>query len=102
MSAANDFTPHNQTTPDQHRARERLHKLYAESPLSTSDMLINLGLYMRASALAKILFLDELYRQIIPLPGVIMVFGTWWGQDVVLLHNLRAIHEPYNSLRRVV
>jgi hypothetical protein len=97
-----DYTAHNRTAPSQHQARERLYELFRERPLPDDELLINVGLYTRSSALAKLLFLDELYRRILPLPGVIMVFGTWWGQDVVVLHNLRAVHEPYNALRRVV
>jgi hypothetical protein len=48
------------------------------------------------------LFLEEIYKKIIPIPGNILVFGTWWGQDLVLLHNLRAVFEPYNAARKVV
>jgi hypothetical protein len=100
MSA--DYTPHNRTAPAQESARETLYELFRRRPMSDQELLINTGLYTRSSALAKLLFLDELYRQIVPVPGVIMVFGTWWGQDVAVLHNLRAVHEPYNVLRKVI
>jgi len=97
-----NYTPHNRTAPTQLEARENLYRLFRERPLPDEELLINLGLFNRSSALAKILFLDEMFKKIIPLPGVIMVFGTWWGQDVALLHNLRAVHEPYNALRKVI
>jgi hypothetical protein len=29
-------------------------------------------------------------------------FGTWWGQNLVLLENLRAIHEPFNKQRTII
>lgn len=96
------FTPHNRSSPDQLVARERLYELFRQRPMPDAELLVNVGLYTRSSVLAKLLFLDELYRRILPLPGVIMVFGAWWGQDVVVMHNLRAVHEPYNALRRVV
>jgi hypothetical protein len=31
-----------------------------------------------------------------------MEFGTWWGQNLVLFENLRAINEPYNYTRKVI
>ncbi len=102
MSAQKDYTLHNRTSSAQFSAREKLHELFRDRPMPDDELLVNVGLYTRSSVLAKLLFLDELYRQIIPVPGVIMVFGTWWGQDVVVLHNLRAVHEPYNILRKVI
>ncbi len=83
-------------------ARERLYALYDESPLPREDLLVNLGLYTRASALARIFFLNEIYEQITAIPGCVMEFGTWWGQRIVTFENLRAIHEPYNHARRVI
>jgi hypothetical protein len=97
-----NYTPHNKTSDNQKNNRQRLYDLYQSSPLPTDEMLINTGLYTRSSALAKSLFLNELYEKITHLPGNIMVFGTWWGQDVTLLYNLRAIHEPYNFTRKVI
>lgn len=95
------YTPHNKTSITQSENRQRLHELYRNSPLSEEEMLINFGLYMRSSAMAKILFWDEAYRKIINIPGNIYVFGTWWGQDMTLLYNLRAVHEPYNFTRKI-
>jgi hypothetical protein len=57
---------------------------------------------MRSSVLAKLLYVDELYRKIVRVPGVIMEFGVWWGQNLALFESLRAVHEPYNHSRNVV
>ena len=84
------------------RQRETLYRLFRERPMSDDQLLISLGLYMRSSALAKVLFLNELYELILHIPGVIMEFGTWWGQNVVLFENLRAIYEPFNQYRRII
>lgn len=65
-------------------------------------MLVNLGLYMRSSVVAKFLYLDELYRLIVGTPGVIFEFGVWWGQNLALLESLRAVYEPYNHTRTIV
>lgn len=82
--------------------RERLYQLFRERPLPDEELLICLGLYMRSSALAKILFVNEAYQLILDQPGIIVEFGTWWGQNLVLFENLRAIYEPFNQSRRVV
>jgi Macrocin-O-methyltransferase (TylF) len=97
-----NYTPHNKTTLTQKENRQKLYDLYSQSPIPADEMLINAGLYMRSSALSKLLFLDEAYRHIINIPGNIMVFGTWWGQDVTVFYNLRAVHEPYNFTRKVI
>ena len=87
---------------EQIKHREILYKLFRERPLSDEELLICPGLYMRSSALAKILFIDEAYKLIIDKPGIIVEFGTWWGQNLILFENLRAIYEPFNQSRRIV
>ena len=87
---------------EQIKHREILYKLFRERPLSDEELLICPGLYMRSSALAKILFIDEAYKLIIDRPGIIIEFGTWWGQNLILFENLRAIYEPFNQSRRIV
>lgn len=87
---------------DQQRNREQLQGLFGESPLPAEELVVNLPLYMRSPALAKVLYIDELVREIGGVPGVIMEFGVWWGANLVLFENLRAIHEPYNHTRRVI
>jgi hypothetical protein len=82
--------------------REVLYKLFEERPMPVDQLMIVLGLYMRSSSLAKILFLDEMYRMITDVPGVIVEFGCWWGQNLAVLENLRAIYEPFNQSRRII
>jgi hypothetical protein len=82
--------------------RQKLYDLFSSRPMPDEELLVNLGLYMRSGALAKLLFMNELYEKIIPIPGVICEFGVWWGQSLVLFENLRAVHEPYNHTRHVI
>ena len=89
-------------TADQIRQREEIMKLFQDRPMSDKHLLVNLGLYMRSSILAKILFVDELYRHILDIPGAIIEFGVWWGQNLVLAENLRAIYEPFNQTRQII
>jgi hypothetical protein len=83
-------------------AREDLFRLFAERPLSDEELLVNLGLFMRSGALAKLLFLNEVYAEIVSIPGVVCEFGVWWGQTLAVFENLGAVYEPYNSTRRVI
>ena len=83
-------------------ARRRLLDLFRTCPVPEEQLLVNLGLYMRSSVLAKTLYVDELYKRIIYTTGVIMEFGVWWGANLVLFESLRAIYEPYNYTRKIV
>lgn len=82
--------------------RQRLQDLFHDSPMEPDELMFNLGLYVRSSLLVKFLVLDDLYRRIVSIPGALMEFGTWRGQNLVLLENLRAIHEPFNKQRTIV
>lgn len=82
--------------------RDRLRELMASSPLGADEMMFNLGLYVRSSLLVKFLLLSDLYRRFQSLPGALVEFGTWRGQNLVLLENLRAIHEPFNKQRSLI
>ena len=83
-------------------ARETLLRLFESQPLPPEQLLTNLMLFTRSSVLAKVFYLNELYQRILNIPGVIMEFGVWWGQNLVLFESLRAMYEPYNYTRRVV
>jgi hypothetical protein len=82
--------------------RQELTELFEASPLPVDDLLVNLPLYMRSSTVAKLLWIDELYRLIVDTPGIVIEFGTWWGANLTLLESLRAVYEPYNYTRRVI
>ena len=82
--------------------RARLVELFRTTPLPVEELLVNLPLYMRSSAIAKLLYVNELYELIVRQPGVIMEFGVWWGANLTLFESLRAVHEPYNYARRII
>jgi hypothetical protein len=97
-----DYTQESKSSDEKIAQREVLYELFRNRPMPDDQLLISLGLYMRSSALAKILFVDETYRLIKDIPGVIIELGTWWGQNLILFENLRAIYEPFNQSRRVI
>jgi len=87
---------------EQALARKRHLDLLKRTPLPPEELATNLGLYLRSTGVAKILYLNELYTQVLQLPGVIMEFGCWWGSNLTLFSSLRAVYEPYNYTRKVV
>lgn len=56
---------------------------------------------MKRNALARVLYLNDVYQRIIGVPGVICEFGVHWGASLATLANLRALYEPYNSSRTI-
>lgn len=82
--------------------REEILRLFHEFPGPNEDKLVNLNLFMRSGPLAKLLFLNEIYEEIRGIPGYILEFGVWLGNTSIAFENLRAVHEPYNHLRRIV
>jgi hypothetical protein len=83
-------------------ARESLVELFRGCPIPADELLSNLPLFLKRQDLARILFLDELYRKIVGVHGVIMEFGVRWGRDLAILEALRGTYEPYNYTRRIV
>lgn len=83
-------------------ARQELLDLFKKSPIPEEQLLVNLGLYIRSSVFAKFLFLNELYQKIAHIPGIVMEFGVWWGQNLAIFESLRAVYEPYNYTRKIV
>jgi len=75
---------------------------FKNNPLPDDELLVNLGMFQRSSQIAKILFLNELYELIYDVPGSIMEFGCWWGQNLCVFENLRAIYEPFNQNRKII
>ncbi len=76
----------------------RLHSYQA----SDDEAERSLGLFLRGSLLARFLAIDDIFRKVVALPGIVVDLGTWRGQTAVLCENLRAIHEPLTFYRRIV
>jgi hypothetical protein len=82
--------------------RASLVELLNVNPIPDDQKIMNLGLFLHSKALSRILFMDFLYRQAIEVQGVIMDFGTRWGQNMALFTALRAIYEPYNRHKKII
>lgn len=82
--------------------RNQLTHLFKTCPIPEDEIQTNLGLFINRQSMARFLWIHELYRQIINVPGVIMEFGVRWGQNLALFQSLRGIYEPYNYTRKVI
>lgn len=82
--------------------RKKLLDLFQKCPIPAEELLVNFGLYTRSSVVAKFLYVNEIYQNILNIPGVIMEFGVWRGQNMAFFESLRAVYEPYNWTRKTV
>ena len=79
-----------------------LYQLFKNTPLPKDHILNNLGLYIRRQDLSRILFMNDLYKKILDLQGIICEFGVFWGQNLALFESFRGMYEPYNHTRKIV
>jgi hypothetical protein len=82
--------------------RQELCDQLMNSPIPRHELIRNLGLYMLPMELKRQMFFADLYQRILPVPGVIVEFGTRWGQNLATLQSLRAILEPYHHRRKII
>jgi len=83
-------------------AQEKLVGLLKSSPIPDDELLANLGLYLTSKNLSRLLFFYEIYKKIVNVHGIIIEFGTRWGQTISLFSALRGIFEPFNRIRKIV
>jgi hypothetical protein len=82
---------------------ERMQTIVAElAARDDIDWQVHSHLTLNRMGLSRILYYDQLYRQLLGVPGVILEFGVQWGATLALLSNLRGIHEPYNFTRKLI
>lgn len=86
---------------EQMDARSELYEIMKNYDVPEDEKERSLSLFIRGSQLARILAVDEIFKQIIDIPGNICDFGTWRGSTAVLCENFRAIYEPLNFQRHI-
>ena len=82
--------------------RTRLAEKLRSAQIPVDQLLSNLGLFLDSKSLSRILFMNFLYQKIIDVQGVIIEFGTRWGQNLALFSALRGIYEPFNRHRKIL
>ncbi len=86
----------------QRQKRKELVELLKSCPIPDNEILLNMGLFLIPQTLSRILFMDFLYRQILTVQGIVIDFGSRWGQNPSLFSAFRGIYEPYARLRKIV
>ena len=82
--------------------RDKFYELFTKAPIPKEELLSNLALFMKRQDLSSILFMVELYKQIVNTHGVMMEFGVRWGRNLALYESLRGIFEPFNHNRKII
>jgi len=75
---------------------------FRNCPIPDLDILQNLGLFLNSKNLSRILFMNHIYQKIVDVHGIVVEFGTRWGQVMSLFAALRGIYEPFNRHRKIV
>jgi len=89
-------------SPEEDEIRNDILKYFKECPIPEKHLLSNMGLFLNSKNLSRILFMDHIFRQIVGVPGIVIEFGTHWGQNVALFSALRGIYDPFNRHRKIV
>jgi hypothetical protein len=83
-------------------SREEILDLFKQCPIPENELLQNLGLFIKRQDLSRIIFMHEIYQKIINVHGVIIEFGTRWGQNLALFESFRGMYKPYNHTRKII
>ena len=82
--------------------RNELARELRNSDIPDEELTGNLGLYIERMHLSRILLMNDLYKRIVSVPGVIFELGVRWGQNMILFSDFRGMYEPYNYTRRII
>ncbi|MFP6842488.1 MAG: hypothetical protein VB979_09955 [Acinetobacter sp.] len=63
---------------------------------------MHLPVFLTAPSLARILWLDHVYKKSIDVPGRFLEFGSQWGSSLNIFMILKMIYEPWNISRPIV
>ena len=98
----NDIKYIHQANNNELNNREKLVDLMKNTLIPNDEILSNLRLYLTRQNLMSILYMNELYKKILNVNGVIMEFGVRWGGNLSLYESFRGMYEPYNYGRKII
>lgn len=91
-----------QASNEEKEARQKFHNLFTQCPIPKEQLLNNLGLFARRQVISRIIMLNDLYKKIVDVHGIICEFGVQWGNTLALMESFRGMYEPYNFNRKIV
>lgn len=83
-------------------AYQFLARTLTNNPIPQHQLLAHLPLFLTRSSMAHVLFMSDLYRQVLDVHGDVLEFGTRWGRNLATFLSLRNVFEPHNYTRRVI
>ena len=90
------------SNPEEVTDKDEFSKKIKNTNIPDNEFTDNLGIFMTRQNLSRILLINDLYKKIINVHGIVIEFGVRWGQNISLFTNLRGIYEPYNYNRKIV
>lgn len=87
---------------EENRRNREMLDLFKDAPIPEDEFLANLGLFINRQNLTRLIWMNELYKKIISVPGVTMEFGCRWGANLALWQSFRSMYEPYNYSRKII
>jgi hypothetical protein len=96
------FNVVNFASADERERRKGMTELIQNCPIPPEERMDNMGLFLSSKTWARLKFMDFIYQQIVELPGVVMEFGTRWGQNIATFAALRGIYEPFHRHRKII
>lgn len=67
-------------------SKDKLYKELKHIPIFESEILQNLGLFIPRQNMSRILAMNELYKKIINIHGIICEFGVRWGTKYGIIY----------------
>lgn len=81
---------------------ENIEDYFQQSSSSYSEKMHAFSRFVPRQALSYFLARNDIFQKIIPMHGSILDFGVYRGASLFTWHQLSAIYEPYNHLRKIV
>lgn len=69
-------------------------RLIEQRPIPPEERVDKQGLFLSSKTCARLKFMDFIYQKLVEVLGVVMEFGTRWGQNIATFAALRGIYEP--------
>jgi Macrocin-O-methyltransferase (TylF) len=102
METRSDAITSSKLNPFDQQKKDELLDMLFSAPIPKEELHLNLTLFLDRRLISRILFVDEIYRKILPIHGSILEFGVRYGSNLSLFTSMRGIHEPFNHNRKVV
>jgi hypothetical protein len=89
-------------SPTEAQRRREFARLFRSLEMPDAELMANLGMFVRRQQWARYLFMHDLYLRALTVHGVVMEFGTRWGQNLALFSVFRGMYEPFNFTRTLI